>query len=167
MNQVEQNYEKLNTYSQQIIPALDDYKKSYIFYHRTPENQEYANLFSIDSGNITTLNKNLFITSNDIQSHLDDLNIKITNLDKKIIVEKKHNNILVFKLQQIEGTGNGALIMNSNSKETYKTQYIANWNMFIGVCILIGMLITIFKKNKILSIPGIPGIPGIPTINKV
>jgi len=57
--------------------------------------------------------------------------------------------------------------MNSNSKETYKTQYIANWNMFIGVCILIGMLITIFKKNKILSIPGIPGIPGIPTINKV
>jgi hypothetical protein len=155
MIQVKQNYEKLNTYSRQIIPALDDYVKSYISYNINPDNEEYARFFSINSGNITTLNKELFVTTNNIQKNTDNLNTEISTLDIDILAEKKIQDTYIFQLQQIEGTGNGAQLMNSNSKETYKTQYIANWNMVIGIFILIGMLITIFKK-KISSSSSVP-----------
>jgi hypothetical protein len=39
--------------------------------------------------------------------------------------------------------------MIDNSKELYKEQYIYNWNMVIGILILIGILMTIFKNECI------------------
>jgi len=149
MNIVKQNYTNLKTYSEQIIPVLDDYKKSYISYNIDPQNQEYATIFSVNSGNITSLNKDLFVTTNNIQRGIDELNKKNNILNKNIIIEKKNNNDLIFKLQQIEGVGDGSLIMIDNSKELYKEQYIYNWNMVIGILILIGILMTIFKNECI------------------
>jgi hypothetical protein len=146
MNQVEQNYSNLKSYSEKIIPALDDYKKSYVNYNVNPQNQEYATIFSINSGNITGLNKDLFVTINTIQKSTDDLNKKINILDNNLILEKKTNSDLVFKIQQIKGTGVGSKIMNSNSKELYKQQYISNWDMVFGILIISGMLVTIFRK---------------------
>jgi len=159
MNKVEKNYTNLKTYSEQIIPVLDDYKKSYISYNIDPQNQEYATIFSVNSGNITTLNKDLFVTTNNIQTSINELNKKNSILDKNIKIEKKNNNDLVFKLQQIEGEGDGSIIMNDNSKELYKEQYISNWNMIIGILILIGILMSIFKNECITK-------SCIPNVNK-
>jgi len=159
MNKVEKNYTNLKTYSEQIIPVLDDYKKSYISYNIDPQNQEYATIFSVNSGNITTLNKDLFVTTNNIQTSINELNKKNSILDKNIKIEKKNNNDLVFKLQQIEGVGDGSIIMNDNSKELYKEQYISNWNMIIGILILIGILMSIFKNECITK-------SCIPNVNK-
>jgi len=147
MNAVEQNYQKLNTYSEQIKYALDDYRKSYIYYNTNPDNQEYARIFSIDSGNVTTLNKDLFVTTNDIQKNIDDLNLKITSLNRNIKLNKTINGKLITELQQLEGRENGSQVLIDNSKESYKTQYIANWNMVVGIFITIGMLGTIFRKS--------------------
>lgn len=151
METVKNNYEKLVTYSEQIVSILDDYKKSYIYYNTNPDNQDYAKMFSIDSGNLTALNKNLFVTTNDIQKDIDELNKKISELDKRLVKEKALNGELLSKLQQLEGKGNGSQVMNSNSKEMYEKQYISNWNIFIGIFIIIGMLASVFRKSYAAS----------------
>ena len=55
-----------------INNILDEYKKGYIYYNTNPDNNEYARIFYVASGNVTTLNKDLFVTTNDIQKNIDD-----------------------------------------------------------------------------------------------
>ena len=149
MEQVKQNYTNLKTYNEQIGPLLDEYKKGYIYYYTNPDNNEYARIFSIASGNITALNKDLFVTTNDIQKNIDDLNVKLATLDTNIKKEKKENDHLVSKLVHIEGKGKGSQVMNSNSKELYKQQYISNWDMVVGILIISGALVTVFRKPNL------------------
>jgi hypothetical protein len=149
MEQVKQNYTNLKTYNEQIGPLLDEYKKGYIYYYTNPDNNEYARIFSIASGNITALNKDLFVTTNDIQKNIDDLNVKLATLDTNIKKEKNENDHLVSKLVHIEGKGKGSQVMNSNSKELYKQQYISNWDMVVGILIISGALVTVFRKPNL------------------
>jgi hypothetical protein len=143
---VKQNYTDLKTYSEKIIPILDDYKKAYIFYNTVPDNQEYASNFAITSGNVTSLNKDLFVKTNDIQKSVDDINKQLELLNTEIQKEKEKNGELKYMLQDLEGKGFGSKVMNSNSKELYKKQYISNWDMIIGIGIVGGLLITLFRK---------------------
>jgi len=151
MEQVKQNYTNLKKYNEQIDPLLDEYKKGYIYYNTNPDNEEYSRIFSIASGNITALNKDIFVTTNDIQKGIDDLNAKLNNLNNKIILEKDTNDKLVKKLLHHEGKENGSKILIDNSMELYKQQYISNWDMVIGILIISGMIITVFRKPKIVS----------------
>ena len=155
MDQVKQNYTNLKTYNEQIGPILDEYKKGYIYYNTNPDNNEYSRIFSVASGNVTALNKDLFVTTNDIQKNIDDLNIQLTALDAKITKEKKTNTQLISKLQHLEGKNNGSHVMSSNSQELYKQQYISNWDMVLGILIISGALVSVFKKPKgtVSSVP--------------
>ena len=151
MEQVKQNYTNLKTYNEQLGPILDEYKKGYVYYNTNPDNNEYARIFSVSSGNVTALNKDLFVTTNDIQKNIDDLNTQLTALDAKIATEKKTNAHLISKLQHLEGKNNGSNVMSSNSQELYKQQYISNWDMVVGILIISGALVTIFKKPKLVA----------------
>jgi len=151
MEQVKQNYTNLKTYNEQLGPILDEYKKGYVYYNTNPDNNEYARIFSVSSGNVTALNKDLFVTTNDIQKNIDDLNTQLTALDAKIATEKKTNARLISKLQHLEGKNNGSNVMSSNSQELYKQQYISNWDMVVGILIISGALVTIFKKPKLVA----------------
>jgi hypothetical protein len=148
MDQVKQFYNELKTYSEKINPTLDEYKKAYIYYNTSPQNPEYASFFSISSGNITTLNKEVFVTTNNIQSLTEKIKKSSLILEKNIDNEKSSNHELVLQLQQVEGSGNGTAIMNGNAVELYKEQYISNWNIVVGIFILTGVLVTVFRKPK-------------------
>ena len=152
MDQVKQFYNELKTYSEKINPTLDEYKKAYIYYNTSPQNPEYASFFSISNGNITTLNKEVFVTTNNIQSLIEKIKNSSTILEKNINTEKSSNRELVLQLQQVEGSGNGTAIMNGNSVELYKEQYISNWNIVVGIFILTGVLVTVFRKPKTTSV---------------
>jgi hypothetical protein len=151
MEQVKQNYTDLKTYNEQVGPILDEYKKGYVYYNTNPDNNEYSRIFSVASGNVTTLNKDLFVTTNDIQKNIDDLNAQLTILDEKISQEKKTNAHLITTLQNLEGKNNGSQVMSGNSQELYKQQYISNWDMVVGILIISGALVTIFKKPKLVA----------------
>ena len=148
MDQVKQFYNELKTYSEKINPTLDEYKKAYIYYNTSPQNSEYASFFSISNGNITALNKDVFVTTNNIQSLIEKIKKSSAILEKNIGSEKSSNRELVLQLQQVEGSGNGTAIMNGNAVELYKEQYICNWSMVIGIFILTGVLVTVFRKPK-------------------
>ena len=152
MDQVKQFYNELKTYSEKINPTLDEYKKAYIYYNTSPQNSEYASFFSISNGNITALNKDVFVTTNNIQSLIENIKNSSTILEKNINTEKTSNRELVLQLQQVEGSGNGTAIMNGNSVELYKEQYISNWNIVVGIFILTGVLVTVFRKPKTTSV---------------
>jgi hypothetical protein len=152
MDQVKQFYNELKTYSEKINPTLDEYKKAYIYYNTSPQNPEYASFFSISSGNITTLNKEVFVTTNNIQSLTEKIKKSSLILEKNIDNEKSSNRELVLQLQQVEGSGNGTAIMNGNAVELYKEQYISNWNIVVGIFILTGVLVTVFRKPKTTSV---------------
>jgi hypothetical protein len=77
------------------------------------------------------------------------LNVKLATLDTNIKKEKKENYHLVSKLVHIEGKGKGSQVMNSNSKELYKQQYISNWDMVVGILIISGALVTVFRKPNL------------------
>lgn len=156
MEQVKQNYTNLKTYNEQLGPLLDEYKKGYVYYNTNPDNNEYSRIFSVASGNVTALNKDLFVTTNDIQKNIDDLNVQLTALDEKIATEKKTNKYLLSKLQHLEGKNNGSHVMSSNSQELYKQQYISNWDMVVGILIISGALVTVFRKPKLVATPLIP-----------
>jgi len=55
---------------------------------------------------------------------------------------------LKYKISQIEGTDNGAVIMNENSKELYKYQYISNWTVFLGIFFISYSLYNVFKNSS-------------------
>jgi len=151
MEQVKQNYTNLKTYSEKMEPLLDEYKKGYIYYNTSPDNEEYSRIFSIASGNITASNKDLFVTTNNIQQGIDELNVKLNDLNNKIQLEKPTNVNLAKNLMHHEGKGNGSEVLISNSKELYKQQYISNWDMVIGIFIISATIITIFRKPKIVA----------------
>jgi len=151
MDRVKQNYTNLKTYNEQIGPLLDEYKKGYINYHTNPDNDEYSRIFSVASGNFNTLNKDLFVTTNDIQSQIDNLNKQLSDLDTKISSEKTKNDNLVSQLKDLEGTGKGSIVMNKNSKELYRQQYISNWDMVLGILIILGALTMVFRKPPTIA----------------
>ena len=146
-NIVNKYNEKSETYITQFYSFLDEYKASFVLYHKNPNNQEYRRIFSHNSYILDSINKNLYVLTNDIQKETDVINTKVNNLDKNIKREKQINEDLLFKLQQIKGNDNGALIMNDNSKELYKHQYILNWTMFLGIFFIAYGIYKVFKKE--------------------
>ena len=79
--------------------------------------------------------------------------------DENMILQKnlKHSKMLIIKeekkrtkLKRIyvdeQPIDNSSSIMISNSVENYKSQYISNWIMFIGIIIISISLVKVFKK---------------------
>ena len=72
-------------------------------------------------------------------------NEAIVKLNSDIIVENTRKNKLNDNLKQILGTKNGAAEMFDNTSDTYKTQYVSNIMIIIGVFLLLWMLFKVFK----------------------
>jgi len=157
LDNIYQNYFDLKSYSEQLVPALDDYKNASINYYRNTENAEYSNIFNNYSANINKIKKDVFETLNKISSDNSILNSKIEILNKSLDNEKIKNKNLQYYLNNLEGQGNGSAILINNSKEIYNEQYISNWDMFIGILIISGFLISVFRKSKaIIPTPTLP-----------
>ena len=148
-NTVDLFNEKIDTLNNQFFSSLDDFRSSYILYHKNQNNEEYRSIFSKNSYNIDNIIKNSSILMNDIQKETNNVNKNVNDLDLDIKEEKEINEDLLFKIQQIKGSGKGSKIMNKNSKETYREQYVRNWTMFLGIFFLsYGIFSTFRVVNK-------------------
>ena len=70
----------------------------------------------------------------------------------KLEDEKKLNGELMKILSNLENTQNGSEILIDNSKYSYNTQYYNNWEIFVGILIVSGLLVKLFKPSA-SSIP--------------
>lgn len=149
------NRVKIETYTTQFYSALDDYKRADISRKLNPEVEQYQDNFAAAEASLTAVNKNVFVLSNDIQSQTDNLNVSVGDLNEKIAEQRDEWKKLGFDYQQVKGVGGGADLMVNNSRELYKTQYVSNWCMFVGI-FLIALVIYLFFGKKNAAAAAIP-----------
>jgi hypothetical protein len=139
--------QKLEILQSQLPSILNDFKKYYVFYNKNPEFPEYQQMFQNIKGNLSKINSDMFILSNDVQTNINNLNIKFLNLDKLIQVEKNKNKKIKQKLGLIENKNNASFELISNYKEIYNLGYLRNWGLFLSILTTIIIIRKIFKPS--------------------
>jgi hypothetical protein len=138
---------KINALSNQLPAILDDFKKYYVFYNKTPEYDEYKNMFENIKSNLNTTNTSLVKISDSVSSATEDINEKLEELNKLIRRERIKNIALKRLLGREEEKYNGTDEMISNYREMYELNYLRNWAMFIGILIVSFAIGKVFNNN--------------------
>jgi hypothetical protein len=141
----EQNTEKINSIKNQFFSALDDFKKYYVYYHKNPEVDEFQNFFDNSKAQLQTMSKDLFLTTNSIDRHIEILDEEMTDIAVTLEEEKKTNKELTTLFNNLQNTKDGSTILIEDSKEEYNKQYYANWEMILGIFVVSGILATQFR----------------------
>jgi hypothetical protein len=127
---------KINVLSNQLPAILDDFKKYYVFYNKTPEYDEYKQMFDNIKSNLNTTRSSLVKIDKSIHSATEDINEKLEALNKLIRRERAKNILLKRRLGREEEKYNGTDEMIHNYKEMYELNYLRNWAMFLGILIV-------------------------------
>lgn len=137
--------EKINTLKMQFFSALDDFKKYYVFFNKNPEVDEYQNYYANSKGQLQTMSREVFLTTNGIDKMIENLNSQMSTISDEIIREKQLNTILTQKLKHLQNTENGSEILVDDSKTEYNIQYYKNWEMYFGVVMAITLIFKVYK----------------------
>ena len=140
---------QINTLKEKLPPILDDFVKYYIFYNKNPEYNEYQQIFENIKGNLQKINSELFMTTNNIEKGVENINDKLQKIDKLIAKEKIKNQKLKRKLGIVEKKYNGSDELISDYKEIYNLDYLKNFALFYGVVLMGGVLVSKFKNQEI------------------
>jgi len=71
IGQAKQFEEKINNIKNQFFSALDDFKKYYVYYNKNPEVNEFQNYYVNSKGQLQTMSRDLFMTSNNIDKNIE------------------------------------------------------------------------------------------------
>ena len=140
--------EKINAIQSQFFAALDDFKKYYVYYNKNPEVNEFQNYYANSKGQLQTMSKNLFVTTNDIDKEIESLEQKIQTMSALLKEEKKLNDKLVELIKDIYNTHVGSEVLISDSKQIYNKKYYTNMELIIGVIIVGILLMVLFKGTS-------------------
>jgi hypothetical protein len=138
---------KIQVYAEQFPAILDNFKTAYINHNKTPDYEEYGQIYNSNKSALNTVNGQLFSTINDIQKNIDTMNKNTLSMDSKLTLLKDNNTKLVQKMAQIRGSNNGSNEMMNNSKELYNTQYRINVSIFVGIILIFIMMYHIFRSS--------------------
>lgn len=136
--------EKINATKTQFFVALDDYKKYYVYYNKNPEVNEFQHYYMNSKNQLQELSGTLFLTTNNIDKNIENLDIQMRNINVRLESEKKTNKKLMKILDNLENTQHGSEILIDDSKTSYNKQYYYNWEIFSGIIILSGVITKIF-----------------------
>ncbi len=143
--------DKINTIKSSFLSALDDFKKYYVFYHKNPEVDEYSNHFVNSKGQLQSLSGEMFATTNIIQKNIESLNETMTDISVKLTKEKEKNQRLEKMMASLNSTESGSNILISDAKKEYSISYYKNFELFIGILFILGLVFS-FKISKILIV---------------
>lgn len=137
--------EKIDSIQSSFFSALSDFQKYYVYFNKNPEVNEFQNFYVNSKSQLQSLNKNLLSTTNKINETIQDLDKDMSNISTQLEEEKRISDDLAVTLQNYENTQNGSEILIGDSKEMYNTQYYYNWEIFIGIFLVSGLLVKGFK----------------------
>jgi hypothetical protein len=138
--------EKITTIKDSFFSALDDFKKYYVFYHKNPEVDELQNFFVNSKGQLQKLNSDIFLVTNTIQKKIKDLDTEMQTVTYKLNDEKELNGELLKLINRVQTTQDGSAIMIDDAKDEYNMQYYANWELFIGIIVVMGISVKLLNK---------------------
>jgi len=136
--------ERIVTLQSQLPSILKDYQKYYVFYYKNPESQEYHQMFENIQKNLNTINSELFVISNEVDSNTNLMNNQLFELDVAIQQEKKSNFKLKSSLGIVENKYNASNELITNYKEIYNSKYFRNWGLFLSILIIGIIVINIY-----------------------
>ena len=136
--------ERILTLQSQLPSILKDYQKYYVFYYKNPESQEYHQMFENIQKNLNTINSELFVISNEVDSNTNLMNNQLFELDVAIQQEKKSNFKLKSSLGIVENKYNASNELITNYKEIYNSKYLRNWGLFLSILIIGIIVINIY-----------------------
>jgi len=142
--------EQINNIKSQFFSALDDFKKYYVYYNKNPEVNEFQNYYTNSKGQLQTMSKDLFLTTNNIDKNIEFLDNEMLYTSIKLEKQKKLHKELSELINNLQNTQNGSEILIDDSKTKYNLQYYKNVELFIGILIVSGLLTKIFIPAKII-----------------
>jgi hypothetical protein len=140
IKQAKQFNEQINNIKSQFFSALDDFTKYYVYYNKNPEVNEFQNYYANSKSQLQTISKDLFLTTNNIDKNIEDLDNEMMNISIKLENEKKLNKEMSELINNLQNTQNGSEILINDSKTKYNIQYYKNVEIFIGILIISGLL---------------------------
>jgi hypothetical protein len=138
--------EKITTIKGSFFSALDDFKKYYVYYHKNPEVDEFQNFFANSKNQLQKLNSDIFLVTNNIQKKIKELDTEMRTVTYKLNDEKELNGELLKLINRIRTTQDGSAIMIDDAKDEYNIQYYANWELFIGIVVVMGISVKLLSK---------------------
>lgn len=147
IGQSKQFNEKINSIKSQFFSALEDFKKYYVYYNKNPEVNEFQNYYVNSKSQLQGMSRDLFLTTNNIDKNIENLDQKIAAISAQLDNEKKLNKEMMELIVSLENTQNGSEILIDDSKTKYNEQYWRNWEIFIGIVIGGILLSKLFKNN--------------------
>jgi len=148
IKQSKQFSEQINNIKSQFFSALDDFKKYYVYYNKNPEVNEFQNYYTNSKSQLQTMSKDLFLTTNDIDKHIEFLDNEMFDISIKLEKQKKINKEMLALINNLQNTQNGSEILIDDSKTQYNIQYYKNVEIFIGILIITGLLTKFFTSVK-------------------
>ena len=150
--------EKINSIKQQFFSALDDFKKYYVYYNKNPEVNEFQNYYANSKGQLQKMSRDLFLTTNDIDKQIEILEEAIQTMATLLKEERELNGKLTTKINNLRNTNSSSELLIDDSKTIYNTQYYSNFELIVGILLMIGIMVSIFRA-KTAGTPTIgPGI---------
>ena len=147
IKQAKQFNEQINNIKSQFFSALDDFTKYYVYYNKNPEVNEFQNYYANSKGQLQTMSKDLFLTTNNIDKNIEFLDNEMLQISIKLENEKKLNKEMSELINNLQNTQNGSEILIDDSKTKYNIQYYKNVEIFIGILILSGLLTKLVIKK--------------------
>ena len=147
IGEAKQFNEKIVTIKSQFFSALDDFKKYYVYFNKNPEVDEFQSYYANSKGQLQTMNRNMFLLTNNIEKNIEILNKKVLLLSIKLNNEKELNKKMTGLINNLENTQNGSEILIDDSETKYNIQYYKNVEIFVGILIICGLMSKIFKNQ--------------------
>jgi hypothetical protein len=153
IGQAKQFDEKINTIKSQFFSSLDDFKKYYVYYNKNPEVNEFQNYYVNSKGQLQTMSRDLFLTTNNIDKNIDILDKQMSSMSAQLDDEKKLNKEMMKLISDLENTQNGSEVLIDDSKERYNQQWTRNVEMFLCIIFISVRLFgnSFFKSSPTVS----------------
>jgi chromosome segregation ATPase len=136
-NQINIQYlENSITNIQEKLPAiLDDFKKYYIFYNKTPTYNEYQTIFENLKSNLNSINSELITISNNVSNSSQNISDRLLKLNNLIEKEKTKNMKLKSNSYNLNNKYNGSKELVNEYKQIHDNKYLRNVSIFIGIIV--------------------------------
>ena len=144
--------EQINNKATSFLSALDDFKKYYVYYNKNPEVQEYNKNFTDSKEQLQTLSSDVFEITNTIQRKIEEKNRAMSGIEMKLQRQKVLSQEQEKIINNLKSVQAGSTVMINDSKTDYIFNYYKNLEIFIGILILLGLLVSYKASIAILVI---------------
>ena len=144
--------EQINNKANSFLSALDDFKKYYVYYNKNPEVQEYNKNFTDSKEQLQTLSSDVFEITNTIQRKIEEKNRAMSGIEMKLQRQKVLSQEQEKTINNLKSVQAGSTVMINDSKTDYIFNYYKNLEIFIGILILLGLLVSYKASIAILVI---------------